>query len=199
MPREVCEKCSQVINACICAYISPIKNEVSVLVIQHPSEVKQAKGSLTLLANSLITCQVIVTDDVDNSEEFHDYLKQYDGDVALLYPSENSELISQYSNTKISALILIDATWKKAYRLYVTSSILQSLQQVHLPEGIESLYKIRKTRKSSALSTLEAAAHGLSLLENNINYYDQLLKNFVRFNEFRLSFVPKAQTNNKEK
>lgn len=204
MSRILCSVCSRPEKSCICAYISAVNNQVLVVILQHPNEVKQSKGTVTLLSKSLMQCQVIVGEDFTDNDELNNIISEYH--TLLLYPSEQSQEISynmgnQVGTTKPICLILLDGTWKKAYRMFMLSKNLQQLMQVSLPLNIESLYKIRKTSKENALSTLEACCYALAMLENNkqsVNYlpqqYHQLLQSFVAFNQFHLSFRP--TTNN---
>lgn len=200
MARSICQHCQRPINACICHFIHEIDNKVSVLVLQHPKEVNHTKGSLPLLANSLKNCQVLVGESFDNDEVFYSILKQHAGRCAVLYPSDDAiELTLEHldvdtstnnNEQRISCLIVLDATWKKAFKMYQLSSSLKKLPHLKLPQGIKSLYAIRKTQKLDALSTLEASCHALGMLENNTQKYIPLMNEFIKFNEFQLSFRP---------
>lgn len=118
----------------------------------------------------------------------------------LLYPSDKAQVLDEKLVAEVQSLsknlqakpkvrlFLIDATWKKAYRMYMLSENLHQIPHLVLPEGIESQYRIRKTKKDDALSTLEATVHALALLEQAPEKYEKLLENFVKFNEFQLSY-----------
>jgi len=170
-----------------------------VVILQHPSEVKQSKGSVAMLALSLQSCEVIVAEDFNNNQQLHNTLEQYKGNVALLYPSDQARVLSESKlEENISAddsplcVVLLDGTWKKAYRLYMVNRFLHELPHLMLPDNIKSEYRIRKTDKKAALSTLEACCHALALLEKNTNKYQSLLNGFIDFNQFQLSFKPSA-------
>ncbi|WP_423681113.1 tRNA-uridine aminocarboxypropyltransferase [Undibacterium sp. WLHG33] len=47
--RAICQRCLRPPSACICNCIVPVNNEVEVLILQHPLEAKNAKGSVRLL------------------------------------------------------------------------------------------------------------------------------------------------------
>jgi DTW domain-containing protein YfiP len=88
-------------------------------------------------------------------------------------------------------LILLDGTWKKAYKMFKLSKNLCGLPQISLPEALASAgqYHIRKVAKKNALSSLEACCYALELFEKN-DKYQQLIDKFVEFNAFQLSFRP---------
>jgi DTW domain-containing protein YfiP len=220
MSRILCIQCQRPTIACICKFIDKVNNSTAVLVLQHPSEVQQTKGTVALLSRSLNNCQVLVGEDFSLNTELNTLLANYE--ALLLYPSAKAKVLS-LTTSKLSSdlnnqnskeykpqlLIIIDGTWKKAYRMFMLSSNLQLLKQICLPEILANSgqYSIRKVAKKNALSSLEACCYALALLENELNeeglnkgslshiqyhfdcgIYQNLLHKFVQFNQFQLSF-----------
>jgi DTW domain-containing protein YfiP len=225
MSRILCKQCQRPTIACICDFTCKINNKIPVLVLQHPSEVKQAKGTVALLSRSLSHCQVFVGEDFSQHTELNNLIANHQ--ALLLYPSTEAQILPLTKNTLNSIsldddekrqqpklLILLDGTWKKAYRMFMLSSNLQALAQVCLPEKLANggQYLIRKVAKKNALSSLEACCFALGLLEGEINknkpvnnelsteilnntqqgincgIYQDLLNKFTQFNQFQLSF-----------
>lgn len=193
MPRAICQGCQRPKTSCICYLFVSINNNVEVVILQHPSEVKQSKGSVTLLQGSLQNCRVLIGEVFENNADYQKLFKQKD-DTALLYPSDKARLISQkdQNNDKqaIKRIILLDGTWKKAYRMYMSNPELHSLTHIQLPADILSHYQVRITTKKGALSTLEAVCHTLSQLEDNDIKYQTLLSRFKTFNQQLLAYRP---------
>jgi len=190
MTRRYCNVCCRPEVSCICQFTVEVSNNVHVVVLQHPSEVKQSKGSVTLLSLSLCNCTCIVGEDFQSSAELSEILRKYQGKVALLYPSDKAELVNDFlsSTSDIQCVILLDGTWKKAYKMYQLNPLLHSLPHIKLPDEFESLYAIRKTTKKGGLSTLEACCHTLNVLEGSIAKYEPLLERFTAFNTYLSSF-----------
>jgi len=216
MSRILCLTCQRPQKACICAFTTNINNDIHVVILQHPSEVSQTKGTVALLAKSLQSCQVIVGENLDGDALLTEVMAQYQ--AILLYPSEQAETISQNLllelaerqksseneevNTRPLCLVILDGTWKKAYRMFMLSKTLQQLPQVCLPEYLANAgqYHIRKVAKKNALSSLEASCYALALLEAGSDFaniapeqagkYQALLHKFQEFNRFQLSFRP---------
>jgi DTW domain-containing protein YfiP len=203
MSRVICQQCQRPEKSCICSFAINIDNQLPVIVLQHPSEVKQSKGTVSLLQQSLANVEVIVGEFFDECEVLKQRLRQYEGKIALLYPSEqaielsftsansaNNNPIDYIDNqlNEIKCIILLDGTWKKAYRMFMLTPCLHHIIHIVLPQGITSLYEIRKTNKANALSSLEACCHALARLENEPEKYQSLLNNFVKFNQFQQSF-----------
>ncbi len=216
MSRILCPICQRPEKACICAFTTDITNDIHVVILQHPSEVSQTKGTIALLAKSLRSCQVLVGEDFSEDESFMQALEQYQ--AILLYPGEHAKILNdkgiaqliddtqgdKYSSStdKTICLVVLDGTWKKAYRMYMLSTNLHKLPQVCLPDDLANCgqYHIRKVAKKNALSSLEASCYALALLEEgsetfkvspeNTGKYQTLLDKFQQFNQFQLSFRP---------
>ncbi|MCO4800069.1 MAG: DTW domain-containing protein [Colwelliaceae bacterium] len=194
MSRPYCSSCQRPQVSCICHLIYPTKNNVHVVILQHPSEVKQTKGTVKLLSNSLSSCQVFIGEDFTYHKGLLENLIKYKNKIALLYPSTDAEIVKGNIEGKfidnIQCIILLDGTWKKAYRLYMMNKVLQDMPHCILPDGIDGEYHIRKTQIKGALSTLEACCHGLAIIEGDSDKYEGLLKQFKKFNQMQLAFLP---------
>lgn len=193
MYRNYCTLCHRPEVACICNCVYRQKNTVHVVILQHPSEVNKSKGSVDLLALSLQSCQVIIGENFDGCEAFHSVLTQYKDHVALLYPSDKAFAIDCSKTlpvqSSIKCLILLDGTWKKAYRLYMMNKILDSLPHIALSAEIKGHYLIRKTNKKAALSTLEACCYALAVIDNEPLKYQKIIEGFIQFNQQYLTFL----------
>ncbi len=216
MSRPLCHCCQRPKNACICSFITAVKNDIPVFVLQHPSEVKQSKGTVALLAKSLTQCQVLVGENFTENKILAEILVNYN--ALLLYPSERACELAyekrdylQEKECKPPCVIIIDGTWKKAYRIFMLSQNLHRLVAICLPESIASSgqYLIRKVAKKNALSSLEACCYALAMLEQGalvhsktsesgqsntpvaVGKYQELLEQFAKFNQFQLAFIPK--------
>jgi len=213
MSRILCLTCQRPKKACICAFTTKIYNDIHVVILQHPSEVSQTKGTVALLAKSLQSCQVIVGEFFDGDALLLEVMAQYQ--AVLLYPGEQARTLDQKvsvalterdknsgANQKPLCLVILDGTWKKAYRMFMLSKTLQQLPQLCLPEYLANAgqYHIRKVAKNNALSSLEASCYALALLEAGSGFdeitpvlagkYQPLLNKFQEFNRFQLSFRP---------
>ncbi|WDE01050.1 tRNA-uridine aminocarboxypropyltransferase [Thalassomonas actiniarum] len=196
MSRQYCCQCQRPEKACICHLMTDVDNVPHVVVLQHPSEVGQTKGTLPLLAGSLKSCTVLVGEDFSEHEGLNELLERYRDNIYLLYPSEDAlELGSGECPARQTApgqrcIILLDGTWKKAYRMYMLSNVLHQIPHLCLPGDLTGRYQIRKTAKKNALSTLEACCYALGIMEQKPQKYRDLLEQFVKFNQFQLSFHP---------
>ncbi|KXF81392.1 tRNA-uridine aminocarboxypropyltransferase [Enterovibrio coralii] len=187
-----CEQCGKAKKACICSLITQIDSDIPVVVLQHPSEVNQPIGTARILSLSLPHCTLIVGEDFTDNDSLNALLNNGDVDFALLYPADTATPISSWSSPakKARGIILLDGTWRKAFKMYQLSSNLQALPCVMLDEGAMGNYRIRKSPKEGGLSTVEAGFHALSALSGNEDKYQPLIDAFNGMIEFQIKQMP---------
>jgi len=183
--RPRCDRCDLPLRTCVCALVTRVPNEVAVIVLQHPAEAREAKGSARLLRLSLARCRVAVGEVFEAAE----LLEMLDGDVsgsALLYPADTqrgAEVPCSWDPVaRPTRLVVIDATWRKSARMLGANALLQSLPRWMLDPVAPARYgALRKAPKASQLSTLEAACAALADIEDAPARYAPLLEAFDRF------------------
>lgn len=166
MARPLCNFCLFALNTCICNAVTSIHNKVKVIVLQHPSEEKVTKNTAKLLNLCLTDCQIIKG---ENNNDFAQLSALPASSTVLLYPNEQAINLDNNGalNTlqPITHLIVIDGTWKKAYKILQLSSLLQRFKTVSFANLPKNRYTIRQAPRADSLSTLEAVAHSLQLIE----------------------------------
>ncbi|WP_166421412.1 tRNA-uridine aminocarboxypropyltransferase [Pseudoalteromonas sp. Z1A8] len=166
MARTLCNHCNFALNTCICSAITNINNNVTVIILQHPSEEKIAKNTAKLLNLCLTDCQIIKG---ENNDDFSILKTLPVSSTVLLYPNENAinldDNAKQASINNITHLIVVDGTWKKAYKILQLTPLLNQFKTVSFKQLPKNRYAIRKAPRADSLSTLEAVAHSLFLIE----------------------------------
>ncbi len=174
----------------MCAFVARVRNEVDVLVLQHPDEVDQAKGTVRLLSLGLARCRVAVGEAFDPAV----LLALLDGDVAgsaLLYPPDTVGGTPMPPATAgPRRLVVLDGTWRKSRRMLHANPLLQALPRWSLaPEGPSRYGPLRKAALASQLSTLEATCAALRAIESAPTRYEPLLATLDRFVAERVRWV----------
>ncbi|MBN7825843.1 tRNA-uridine aminocarboxypropyltransferase [Bowmanella dokdonensis] len=166
-PRQYCAICRYPQSVCLCHLVRQLDNQTRLIVLQHPSEIRVAKNTLRLLALCLTRLDIVVGETPEDFMAVEHYCRQQPQHVAVLYPNPESAALEQSNSSRVlpKALILIDGTWRKAFRIWQLNTWLHGLRCYHLESPPASRYK-RKARAEHQLSTLEAAAHALTLLES---------------------------------
>jgi DTW domain-containing protein len=180
--RARCGRCALPLRTCVCALVTPVHNDLDVLVLQHPGEVDEPKGSLRLLRLSLARCRVVVGETFEPAA-LRDLLG---GDVsgsALLYPTGTPAGNGAALPAAVPRrLVVLDGTWRKSLRMLCANPLLQALPRWSVaPCGAGRYAALRKARRRDQLSTLEATCAALAAIEDAPARYAPLLDAFGRF------------------
>lgn len=165
MARILCNHCNFALNTCVCSAVKIIPNKVKVVILQHPSEEKIAKNTAKLLNLSLTNCSIIKG---ENSQDFKALNNLPKESTVLLYPNDDATYLDEpnfTTNNYITHLIVIDGTWNKAYKILQLTPILSQFKTISFKQVPKNRYTIRKAPRADSLSTLEAVAHSLTLIE----------------------------------
>ena len=180
--RPRCAACDLPARTCVCALVTPVRNEVEVLVLQHPDEAREAKNSARLLRLGLVRCRVVVGE-AFAADELLALLGRDVSANALLYPADTGPgTRAPAPPARPERLVVLDATWRKSLRMLHANPLLQSLPRWALSPSAPSGYgALRKARLPTQLSTLEATCAALAELERAPSRYAQMLDAFDRF------------------
>jgi DTW domain-containing protein YfiP len=158
-----------------------VDHRVEVLVLQHPHEAREAKGSARLLRLGLAHCRFEMGEVFDPAA-LAALLHGPGRRSVLLYPADGANASCAVGDEAATQLVLIDATWRKSLRMLLTNPLLQALPRLALKPAAVSRYRgLRKTRLPSQLSTLEATCAALAMLDGDGSRYVPLLDAFERF------------------
>ena len=171
--RQSCTRCNSPLNRCLCHTISVIDNHWPIHILQHSNESNHPLGTAKIAKLSLRQCEVNISKITAEHERVIETILS--AKPILIFPTANSLPIESISTDNTRPLIFLDATWRKAKRMYLESELLQSLPTVHLQAASLPAYKIRKSPNSKALSTIEAIAETLSTLDDDAKKYQPLL------------------------
>ena len=188
--RPTCPHCLRAQTGCICYLISKVQSDVEVLILQHPLEVLETKGTARLLhlclPNSrLITGEVFEDTILKNSLSTKDSILLYpttteDYSLGIAPPPElNAAVLNNLNNIR---LIIIDGTWRKSRKILIKNPYLQTLPRLVLNDLPAGQYTVRKARKPYQLSTFEATCVALAQLEGDKDKFEPLSQSFTAFN-----------------
>ena len=195
-----CLQCLKTKKACICEWITPISTEVELIILQHPTEAKRPLGTAKILSLSLVNCRIFIGENFTDHTELNTLLADEQYQHQVLFLDSSSQAISSSSNQakQKQRVILLDGTWKKAYKMWQLSTNLHSLPKVHLDTELSGNYRVRKAPKDNALSTAEAGYHVLSQLDGEsgatkeLDKFGSILTAFDNMIEFHISQMPEG-------
>jgi DTW domain-containing protein YfiP len=98
--------------------------------------------------------------------------------AVLLYPHPDSE---QSTVENFNNIIILDATWQEAQKMYNKSDYLKSVNTFAFSNPKPSSYQLRRNQPPMGLCTIECIIEVLKLKGDN-RLAEQLIKEFASFN-----------------
>jgi len=200
--RPRCPACLRPQRACICAWVRPTAHTVELLLLQHPLEVDQAKGSARLLHLSLPHSRMLVCEALaDAALLTAPWSRPAPQHTVLLYPDTPEDAAlgllpapaldpAALQDPAQIRLVVLDGTWRKSRKMLYQSPALQQLPRLGLRDVPASRYRIRKAHRPDQLSTLEATCQALAQLEGDAGHFQPLLDAFDGFVAQQLAYRP---------
>ena len=175
-------------------------HRTEVLILQHPLEVHEAKGTARLLHLSLPHSRMVTGERFDAIALQPLLTAPFDATDAaiaprhalLLYPEAPQDATlgiatppplnpAWLQSPERLRLVVLDGTWRKSRKMLHQNPLLQQLPRLPLRELPASRYRIRTAHQPHQLSTLEATCAALAQLEGHPRRFEPLLGAFDRF------------------
>ena len=171
---ESCSKCGLPIINCICNIVPIIETNAKIWILSTEREFSRPSNTARLL--KLInpeSTELILWERTNAPEKLIEYINSEKYEIYILFPTENDALsvrkFEYKSSEKTLAFIILDGTWKEAWKILRKSDYLKKLPRISLTPIHKSEYTLRRGASEGELCTIEAAIEVLKLnheLEN---------------------------------
>ena len=155
------------VDLCVCDAVPRIELRTRLLLIMHQGEIAKstATGNLAMLA--LPNSELLVHGDRDAPLDLGD-LDHSTRRVLLLFPAAAAtpmtpEFVAR--DPRPVTLVVPDGSWRQARKIGRRIPGLDKAEQVTLPPGAPSRYRLRAESKEHGLATFEAISRALGILE----------------------------------
>ncbi len=159
-PRDLtghCARCYLHTAICLCADFPRVATRTEIVIVRHVAEVRLTSNTGRFAALSLPNCRLI---EYGGGERFDEAWVQAEG-TALLYRTGRAQTLTPVPKR----LIVLDGTFRQARRMYKRIGALRAVPELALvPPAVPPL-RLRQPPHPDGMSTLEAIAHALELLE----------------------------------
>lgn len=163
---------------CFCAEIPRIENRTPILVLQHRRERRHRFNTVRITARALQNCQVLI----GYTSEFAQSRLPIKPGAGLLYPGADSQLLDDAKDHGAirlpTQLVILDGTWHHTKTFVRDIAQIRELPRYRLNPPAPSRYRIREEPNRQSLSTLEATAAALQILEPDTEGIAQLVRAF---------------------
>lgn len=160
MPVERCDRCYYPRRACLCADTPTIATRTRIVIVRHSQERNRSSNS-GRLAHLALSNSIIVDHGASDGQPAR--LPELDG-AWLLYPLGPAAAAAPVPPP--ATLVVLDATWSQARRMYRKLPV-RGLPVLRLPGETMASERLRESPGPGQLSTIEAIAHALRLLEGD--------------------------------
>jgi len=160
-----CVGCRLLRAQCLCALVPRIATRTRVLVVLHALETQKPSNTGRLALRALLNSDAVIRGSRDRDTPHPAWAER--GDPVLLFPHpEARPLASWRHNPRPVTLIVPDGTWRQAQRVRRRVPGLDAVPCAFVAREAASSYRLRRTADPRRLSTLEAIAEALAVLED---------------------------------
>jgi DTW domain-containing protein len=149
----------------LCACIRRLPTRTRVVILQHPRESDVAINTARLAEMQLERAELHVGIKLDDAPRLRARLSDPEAPAVLLYPGEGAHDFAATPPPGPCTLVVLDGTWWQAKKLFQSNPELARLPRYSLSPSEPSRYRIRREPAIHCISTIEAIAEALTMLE----------------------------------
>ncbi|MES3036764.1 MAG: tRNA-uridine aminocarboxypropyltransferase [Bdellovibrionota bacterium] len=172
--KDPCPRCALHKDLCICAVIPSLNLKTKVTLVIHAKELKRTTNTGRLAMDALVNSQMCVRGLKDEPLSLENILTdQYES--VLFYPSDDAIELEEFVRARNSRagklpiqLIVPDGNWRQASKVSTRQSELAALPRVKITQANLGASHLRKEHFSEGMSTLEAIASALRIIEGDV-------------------------------
>lgn len=158
--HERCPRCLLQRRVCLCAAIPTVATRTRIVIVRHHLERWRSSNSGRLAHFALPNSEIVE----HGGDAGTAALPALDG-AWLLFPEGEPTVRAPVPPPR--QLVVLDATWSQARRMYRKLAALRGLPILRLPDGDMPAARLREAPSPGRVSTIEAIARALRLLEDD--------------------------------
>ena len=155
-----CPRCLLQQRVCLCAEVPEVATRTRVVIVRHHLEQHRSSNSGRLAHLALPNSVIVDHGGIRGPAQ----VAALDG-AWLLFPE--GDVCTRPPEPPPKQLIVLDATWSQARRMYRKLEWLRGVPILRLPEGAAARGRLREAPSADRVSTIEAIAAALRLLEGD--------------------------------
>lgn len=160
-----CPGCRLLSEKCLCALVPRIETRTRVLVILHHLETQKPSNTGLLALRALPNSAAIVRGSRDRDTPVPVWRDL--ADPVLLFPHPDALPLAHWrGHPRPVTLIVPDGTWRQAQRVRRRVPGLDAVPCAYVARDAASGYRLRRAEDPRRLSTIEAIAEALAVLED---------------------------------
>lgn len=174
-----CPYCRINFKLCFCRDLKNVSNKTSLTIVMHHRESHLTSNTANLGTLTLQHFNIVYRGMPERPLESDHIIKNEKLNL-FLFPDEDAIELNQEFLQNINQpihLIIPDGTWRQAKKIKRREEIFSPIQSVKIPFTKVSEYQLRKAPREEGLSTFEAMARALGIIEGQ-DIEEQMMMNF---------------------
>jgi DTW domain-containing protein len=161
-----CFRCYMRREICICPILPTVQTQAEFLILRHVQEAERPSNTGRLVALAMPNSRIFSCGGGDRIglSSLNEELLRSPG-TWLLWPDGISTRSDMPDKTPPERVVVLDATWRQARRLYNRMPILRAMPRLALPAPTQYRNRLREQHRSDGMSTIEAVAAAVTKLE----------------------------------
>ncbi len=161
-----CLRCGLRRDICICSILPVVRTQTEFVILRHVGETNRPSNTGRLVALAMPNARIVSCGGGERigSPPLDEALLKKPG-TWLLWPDGINVPPDHPGMTRPRRIVVLDATWHLARRLFARTPALQSLPRLALPAPASTRERLRDQRRADGMSTIEAVASAVSILE----------------------------------
>ena len=164
---ERCSHCLMRLELCLCPSLPKLELATRLIVVMSKRELITPTNTGRLASQALPNSVVLACGDQNRPFDLLEHLMPECPSI-VLYPSEEAVILTDEWLKPFERplnLIVPDGNWRQTSKMVRRVPHMVDYPVVKVPQGIGSLYKVRKETKAEGLATIEAIARALGIIE----------------------------------
>jgi DTW domain-containing protein YfiP len=175
--RPSCDRCARPLPVCFCAHLQVLSTRTRVMLLQHPRESRKAIGTARMAHLSLPNSVLRVGTDFSADPVVNAALAE-SSPTYVLFPGAQAVDVATLPCDRAITLLMVDGTWWQARKLLKLNPAVAALPRVAFTPSRPSQYRIRRQPAEFCVSTIEALAEVLNVLEPSDQSFTRILAPF---------------------
>lgn len=164
-----CPRCYMRREICICPILPTVQTQTEFLILRHVREAGRPSNTGRLVTLAMPNSRII-TCGGGNLTGLSSMLSSIDKNLLnrpgtwLLWPDGTNAPADLSDIAPPDRVVVLDATWRQARRLYKRLPVLHAMPRLHLPAP-RPRNRLRRQHRSDGMSTIEAVAAAITRFE----------------------------------
>jgi len=164
--RTQCSNCYLRREICVCSILPTVRIRTEFLILRHVWEAERPSNTGRLVSLAMPAARIIPCGGGSRigGPKLDEAALEAPG-TWLLWPDGAGAGPEITSLAPPNRVVVLDATWHQARRLYRRMRVLQTIPRLVLPAPDQARDRLRRQRRADGMSTIEAVAAAVARLE----------------------------------